>query len=317
VAGGPARRDTWPTGSDSSSSSAWTCRWAAWCTACSAGHAEDATRTAVANGDGTGNARLLFRHYGLLHYTALAGLLAYTTGLRRVGADLTLPGAGLADDRQGLLWAICLAGGLAVFTATIAVMWCALGRPTPGIDLAGAAVMAALIPVLARPPALIAVAALAALAGLVLAVQAAHARRARPHMAHAATAFPWPRRDPAEGTSPLELLCDVSFVAALAQSVRLIRLVPGLNGVVQALALAVTVFMLWLLGNCTSGVASLRPPAAKAAVLAQTAMFVLLAVIASAPWPSSCTHDDPTAVATNADDEIRGLQFHGPGMASL
>jgi low temperature requirement protein LtrA len=245
-------------------------------------HAEDATRAAVQAGDEAGNARLLLRHYGLLHYTALAGLLAYTTGLRQVGADLSVPGAGVLGARTGVLWAVCLAGGLAVFTATIAIMWRTLGRAAPATatDLAGAAFIAVLIPVLARQPALTCVAALTALAALVLAVQALRARRAGPRAAHEVARFPWPRRDPDEGTSPLELLCDVSFVAALSQSIRLVRLVPGLAGVLQALALSMTVFVLWVTANGASGTASLRPPAARTALLAQTAMFVLLAVIA-------------------------------------
>ena len=111
--------------------------------------------------------------------------------------------------------------------------------------------------------------------------------------------FPWPRRGVDESTLPLELLVDVSFVAALSQSVRLVREVPGVTGLLQALALTLTVFILWILGMIAATIASMNVLAAKAFVLAQAALFVLMAVIAPVAFtkPQRGTVNGPLMLA--------------------
>lgn len=126
------------------------------------------TERAVEIGDQRTGGRLLFVHYSMLHYAALAGMMLYTTGLRAVGHDLFTINAGILGAPVAPLWAFCLTGGVAVYVGTIAAMWSTQRLPLPLAQITTAVIMLALVPVIGHTRALLVIAALVVLSLLML-----------------------------------------------------------------------------------------------------------------------------------------------------
>jgi hypothetical protein len=117
-------------------------------------------------------------HYNLLHLTVLSGMVSYAFGLREIARSLGEPHTSAWGPDLQPLSAVALCAGLAMYAATISVMWMLLrGKPRGG-PLAAGAVCVALAPELTGEPDLRALAVLT-LVGLALLFSEALGPRSR------------------------------------------------------------------------------------------------------------------------------------------
>lgn len=128
------------------------------------------------------HARLAYLHYSLLHMLLLAGMIGFGLTVREIALTIITPDVPRFGAQLPTLWASCLIGGVAVYLATIALMWRMLDDRLHLSNIVVAAIAVSALPFIRHVPELSILLAVTALGmGLLTTHVALPANRARRH----------------------------------------------------------------------------------------------------------------------------------------